>query len=64
MAFFSFSLLKNRLTYFSNEIEPNQKYFSKDITLWKELKNRNKKKQICVLNHENRLTINSLGKKY
>ena len=63
MAFFSFSLLKNRLTYFSNEIEPNQKYFSKDITLWKELKNINKKKQICVLNHENRLTINSLGKK-
>ena len=63
MAFFSFLLLKDRLTYLSEQIEPNQKYFSKDIVLWKEFKNRNKKKQICLLNHENRLRLNSLGKK-
>ena len=63
MAFFSFSLFKDPLTYLSNKIEPNQKFFSKDITLWKELSNRNKKKQICNLNHENRLPLNSLGSK-
>ena len=39
MAFFSFSLLEDSLTYLSNQIEPNQKYFSKDTTLWKELNN-------------------------
>ena len=63
MAFFSFEKLKEKLTYFSNKIEPNQKYFSKDTALWKDLNNRNKKKQICLLNHENRLKLNSLGKK-
>ena len=63
MAFFSFLLIKDRLTYFSNIIQPNQKYFSKDISLWKELKNRNKIKQICLLNNENRTRVNSLGKK-
>ena len=63
MAFFSFSLLKDPLTYLSNQIEPNQKYFSKDTTLWKELNNRNKKNQICILNHENRLKLKSLGNK-
>ena len=63
MAFFSFSLLKDQLTYFSHIIEPNQKYFSKDIALWKELNNRNKKKKFCILSHENRLRLNSLGEK-
>ena len=63
MAFFSFSLLKDQLTYFSKIIEPNQKYFSKDVALWKELKNRNKKKHICLLKLENRLRLNTLGKK-
>lgn len=63
MAFFSFSLLKNKLTYFNNQIEPNQKYYCKDIALWKELNNRNKKKHICLLNYENRLRSNNLGKK-
>ena len=63
MAFFSFSLLEDQLTYFSYIIEPNQKYFSKSIALWKELNNRNKKKQICLLNYENRLSLNTLGKK-
>ena len=43
MGFFSFSLLKDPFVYLSNKIEPNKKYFSKDITLWKELNNRNKK---------------------
>lgn len=63
MAFFSFSLLQDQLTYFSNIIEPNQKYFSKDLALCKELKNRNKKKQICDLKQENRLRLNKIGKK-
>lgn len=62
MAFFSFSLLKDPLSYLFNQIEPKLKYFSKDITLWKELNNRNKKKQICILNYEKRLKLNSLGK--
>ena len=48
MAFFSFSLLKDQLTYFSHIIEPNQKYFSKDVALWKELNNRNKKTKFCI----------------
>ncbi len=63
MAFFSFSLLKDQLTYFSHIIEPNQKYFSKDVALWKELNNRNKKKKFCILSHENRLRLSSLGEK-
>ena len=63
MAFFSFLLLEDSLPYLLDEIELNQKYFSKDITLWKELNNRNKKTQICVLNQEKRLRLNSLGSK-
>ena len=54
MAFFSFSLLENSITYRSTKIEPNQKYYSKDITLWKELNNRNKKKQVCIISYENK----------
>ena len=63
MAFFSFSLLNDPLAYLSNQFEPNQKYFSKDTTLWKELNNRNKKKHICILNHEKRSRLNFLGNK-
>ena len=63
MAFFSFSLLEDSLKYLSTKIEPNQKYYSKDIALWKELNNRNKKKQFCIINHENREKANILGKK-
>lgn len=63
MAFFSFSLLENSITYRSTKIEPNQKYYSKDITLWKELNNRNKKKQVSIISYENRLKVNTLDKK-
>ena len=63
MAFFSFALLKDSFTYLSEQIEPNQKYYSKDIALWKELNNRNKKKQFCTLGRETRLKTNILGKK-
>ena len=63
MAFFSFVLLKEPLTYLSKQIKPNQNYFSKDITLWKELNNRNKKNQFCLLKYENRSKITVIGKK-
>ncbi len=63
MAFFSFSLLEDSFTYLSTKIEPNQKYYSKDITLWKELNNRNKRKQFCKISYENRSKITTLGKK-
>ena len=63
MAFFSFSLLGDTLTYLPFQIKPNQKYYSKDITLWNELNNRNKKKQICLVKHENRLRATNIGKK-
>ena len=63
MAFFSFSLLKESFTYRSKQIEPNQKYYSKDIALWKELNNRNKKNNFCDLKYENRLKIPTIRKK-
>ena len=63
MAFFSFELIKEPITHLSKQIKANQNYFSKDITLWKELKNRNKNKQFCLLKHENRSKITIIGKK-
>ena len=63
MAFFSFCLLKESFLYLSKQIEPNQKYYSKDIALCKELNNRNKKIKFCYLNQEKRLRITTLGKK-
>ena len=63
MAFFSFSLIEDSFTYLSKQIEPNQKYYSKDITLCKELNNKNKKKQFCSLKYENRTKITNIGKK-
>ena len=63
MAFFSFSLLKDFFVYSSTKIEPNKKYYSKDIALSKELNNKNKINSFAELNYENRLHINSIGKK-
>jgi hypothetical protein len=63
MAFFSFSLLKDPLVYFSTKIEPNKKYYSKDIALSKELNNKNKINSFAELSYETRLNITSLGKK-
>ncbi len=63
MAFFSFTLLENSFAHMSTKVEPNKKYFSKDIALWKELNNRNKKKQFCIISQEIRKNINVLGKK-
>ena len=57
MAFFSFSLIEDSFTYLSKQIEPNQKYYSKDITLCKELNNKNKNKNFCYLKYENRTKI-------
>jgi len=63
MAFFSFSLLKDSFVYKSTKIEPNKKYYSKDITLSKELNNKNKINSFAELSHETRINITSIGKK-
>ena len=63
MAYFSISLLEESFNYFSEQMKPNQKYFSKDISLWKYLNNKNKKKQLCLLQREERLKTLSIGKK-
>ena len=63
MAFFSFSLLKGPFAYFSTKIEPNKKYYSKDIALSKELNNKNKINSFAELSYEPRLNINNVGKK-
>ena len=63
MAFFSFSLLKESFVYLSTKIEPNKKYYSKDITLRKELNNKNKINSFAELSHESRINITSVGKK-
>ena len=62
MAFFSFSLLKEHFVYLSTKIEPNKKYYSKDISLSKELNNRNKINSFAKLNYETRVNISSVGK--
>jgi ADP-heptose:LPS heptosyltransferase len=63
MAFFSFSLLKGPFVYLSTKIEPNKKYYSKDIALSKELNNKNKINSFAEVSYENRLSANSVGKK-
>ena len=63
MAFFSFSLLKEHFVYLSTKIEPNKKYYSKDITLSKELNNKNKLNSFAELNYEKRINISKVGKK-
>ena len=63
MAYFSFSLLKKPEDYFSEPIQTNKKYYSKDITLWKHLNNINKQKEICILKKEIRLNSKIIGKK-
>ena len=63
MAFFSFSLLKGPFVYFSTKIEPNKKYYSKDIALSKELNNKNKINSFAELSYETRLSITNVGKK-
>ena len=63
MAFFSFLLLKAPLTYLSKQIEPNQKYYSKDIALRKELNNRNKLNSFDEISYEGRINITSIDKK-
>ena len=63
MAFFSFSLLKDPFVYLSTKIEPNKKYYSKDIALSKQLNNKNKINSFAELSYETRLNITSVGKK-
>jgi hypothetical protein len=63
MAFFSFSLLMDSFVYLSTKIEPNKKYYSKDIALSKELNNKNKITSFAKLNYETRVNITNIGKK-
>ena len=63
MAFFSFSLIKDPFVYLSTNIEPNKKYYSKDITLSKELNNKNKINSFVDLSYEKRTKITNIGKK-
>ena len=63
MAFFSFSLSDNTFSFLSMQFEKNQIYFSKNITLWKELNNKKKKIQLNFLKHEIRTKNNLIGKK-
>ena len=63
MAFFSFSLIKDSFVYLSTNIEPNKKYYSKDIALSKELNNKNKINSFAELNYETRIAITNVGKK-
>jgi hypothetical protein len=63
MAFFSFSLLKGHFVYLSTKIEPNKKYYSKDIALSKELNNKNKINSFAKLSFETRLSITNVSKK-
>ena len=63
MAFFSFSLLKDPFVYLSTKIEPNKKYYSKDIALSKELNNKNKVNSFADLTFESRTNITQVGKK-
>lgn len=61
MAYFSFISLEKSFNYFSERIKQNHKYFSKDITLWKYLNNKNKKKQLSILQKEDRLKTLNIG---
>ena len=63
MAFFSFSLLKEPFVYLSTKIEPNKKYYCKDIALSKELNNKNKINSFAKVSYETRLNITNVGKK-
>ena len=63
MAFFSFSLLMDSFIYLSTKIEPNKKYYSKDIALSNELNNKNKITAFAKLNNERRINITNVGKK-
>ncbi|MDC1047099.1 hypothetical protein OAQ96_00265 [Alphaproteobacteria bacterium] len=48
--------------YLTTKIEPNKKYYSKDIALSKELNNKNKITSFAELNYENRVNITNVGK--
>ena len=63
MAFFSFLLLMDSFQHLSTKIEPNKKYYSKDIALKKELNNKNKITSFAVLNNESRINVTNVGKK-
>ena len=62
MAFFSFSLLMDSFLYLSTKIEPNKKYYSKDIALSSELNNKNKITLFAKLNNERRINISNVEK--
>lgn len=63
MAFFSFSLFDESFCYLSEKIKSKITYYSKDITLWKNLTNKNSKIKLISIKHEKRIKLNSLGKR-
>ena len=63
MAFFSFSLLDDSFSFNSMRLQSNLTYYSKDITLWKELNDKKKEIQLKYVKFENRSKINIFGKK-
>ena len=63
MAFFSFSLAKESFNVSLKKLKPNQTYYSKDLTLWKELNNKKKKIPLNFIKRENRERVNKLGDK-
>ena len=61
MSFFSFSLLDKSFHYLSQKINSKITYYSKDITLWKKLNNKNSKIKLISIKHEKRINyIHSL----
>lgn len=62
MVFFSFNLFNETFEYNSIQIQPQKKYFSKDIALCKELNNRNKITKFCNIKYEKRKISNKIGK--
>ena len=61
MAFFYFSL-NVPFSYHSVLIDQHKTYYSKDITLWKELNNKKKKKQLSFIKYANREKVTHIGK--
>lgn len=63
MVFFSFISPKESLSNLLGKIEPDQKYYSKDISLWNELNNKNNQKKNFIFSRELRFKTKTIGKK-
>ena len=63
MAFFSFSLSDKNFHFFGNQLKSGITYYSKELTLWKELNNTKNKIKLNFIKNEKRIKLNKLGKK-